>query len=237
MLVNNQTCSEFTGWNDGTDRYYMGRLIEDPDFYIVEVNFGKEGHTWFEYDHKPKKEEVQSAYANYLAEASIDAHEAEYGADGRRAFPHLNDEKEEEIEVTIKTGADLIRFIQHYGLEDAPVRVGCEGYTSFNDNDMEIVGRIIDKQILVADQCHYDRSTRYYYLDEDIIHLEEAIQQGQICCPVRLYTEGEILRRGLKNGVSPVRKSMTGEVARFSCKEVAETALYEYYANNLQHDW
>ena len=39
----------------------------------------------------PDREEVETAHNNLLAEMSINRHEEEYGADGERNFPYLND--------------------------------------------------------------------------------------------------------------------------------------------------
>ena len=54
-----------------------------------------QGSATFEYDRQPSREKVESDYIDLMAERDINAHEAEFGADGSRNFPH----REEKIPV------------------------------------------------------------------------------------------------------------------------------------------
>lgn len=45
---------------------------------------------------KPDRSDVENMHLDHISEIDIDRHEAEYGADGSRAFPHLNDTSHEE---------------------------------------------------------------------------------------------------------------------------------------------
>lgn len=62
-------------------------------------------------------------------------------------------EKEKEI----KTGKDLINYIKKNNLEDKKIVVGCQGYSSVFDNELEIVRISFNNNIiLISDECGID---------------------------------------------------------------------------------
>lgn len=58
----------------------------------------------------------------------------------------------------IRTGKDLIRYIQNNRLEDCPVGVGCEGYSNDpEDLDTDIfVDLTYDGRLLIHDNSYYE---------------------------------------------------------------------------------
>ena len=74
-------------WEDSEQNSYtVWNVPGEDDFYSVEVNANKSNSTMLEYNEKPSHEKVESDYTDYLAEKDFNAYEAEYGADGWRAF-------------------------------------------------------------------------------------------------------------------------------------------------------
>ena len=88
-------CDKLDEWQKETIRYVLGRDTNtDMEWYMVQardIQQGPEGICLLEFDRCPDREEVETAHNNLLAEMSINRHEEEYGADGERNFPHLND--------------------------------------------------------------------------------------------------------------------------------------------------
>ena len=54
----------------------------------------------------------------------------------------------------ITTGKDLIAFIEDNGLQDAYVIVGCEGYTSGEDEDVNAYA--LGDKLLICDGVAYE---------------------------------------------------------------------------------
>jgi len=101
LKIDGHNCKLLDEWTEDKDIYVLGQDIEDPTFYYARVNNKQE----FEFDGAngaPSHDDVVSHYINYMSEQDINQYEAEYGADGRRAFPHLNDEPQEQITLHIK---------------------------------------------------------------------------------------------------------------------------------------
>ncbi|WP_420323215.1 YodL domain-containing protein [Lacrimispora amygdalina] len=86
IFIDGHVCKIIDEWTWNQDNYIMGQSEEDPTFFYVTV-----GGETFEYDSRPIRVDVENDYINILSMRDIDRHEEEYGADGRRAFPHLND--------------------------------------------------------------------------------------------------------------------------------------------------
>lgn len=89
--IGNNACAKVDEWSDGENTYLLGNSIEDNDFYYAIVNGN--GANIIEYDEAPTREKVEGDYADLEAARDIDRHEAEFGADGSRAFPNLNDDE------------------------------------------------------------------------------------------------------------------------------------------------
>ena len=61
----------------------------------------------------------------------------------------------------IKTGKDLISYIKACGLEDAPVYVGCQGFTNYDslpteqDTFAEMLTAGDERLLFISDNCVY----------------------------------------------------------------------------------
>ncbi|MBQ8248080.1 MAG: DUF4313 domain-containing protein [Lachnospiraceae bacterium] len=75
-------------WVSGDNTFVVGMNKNDVSCYCAAVN----GKDFFEYDSYPGRKEVESDFDNLEAERKFNEYEAEFGADGRRVFPHLNDD-------------------------------------------------------------------------------------------------------------------------------------------------
>ncbi len=73
ISIDGQECVKVDEWNAGENVYVVGNSVEDRDFFYASVN-GKE---FFEYDHKPYRDEVEDDYIDLEAMRDIDRHEAE----------------------------------------------------------------------------------------------------------------------------------------------------------------
>lgn len=88
-------------WQDDNASYVVGQLeADDGTWYAAKVTDTTEQyHGEYEYEFstdKPTRNEVEDMHLNHISEIAIDRHEAEYGADGSRNFPNLNDPSPEE---------------------------------------------------------------------------------------------------------------------------------------------
>lgn len=99
VVIDGNRCNQIDTWESDNHTYVIGNSIDDTDFYYASVS-GIEGDliqssAVFEYDGQPSREKVESDYIDLMAERDINAHEAEFGADGSRNFPHGEDEREQ----------------------------------------------------------------------------------------------------------------------------------------------
>ena len=99
--INNEECRLVDSWKEVNNDFILGIVNVSPDFYMAEVNKGKSNHAAFEYDHYPTRSEVSDDYLDLESERALDEYDREYGADGSRVFPHLNDEPDQATENTI----------------------------------------------------------------------------------------------------------------------------------------
>lgn len=88
-------------WQDDIGTYVVGQLeADDGTWYAAKVTDTTEQyHGEYEYEFgtdKPDRSDVENMHLAHISEIDIDRHEAEYGADGSRAFPYLNDTSHEE---------------------------------------------------------------------------------------------------------------------------------------------
>lgn len=88
-------------WQDDNASYVVGQLeADDGTWYAAKVTDTTEQYRGeYEYEFstdKPTRNEVEDMHLNHISEIAIDRHEAEYGADGSRNFPNLNDPSPEE---------------------------------------------------------------------------------------------------------------------------------------------
>lgn len=86
-------------WQDNIGTYVVGQLeADDGTWYAAKVtDTSKQYQGEYEYEFsndKPTRSEVEDIHLNRISELDIDRHEAEYGADGSKNFPSLNDEPE-----------------------------------------------------------------------------------------------------------------------------------------------
>ena len=73
ISIDGQECVKADEWNAGDNVYVVGNSVEDSDFFYASVN----GKDFFEYDHKPYRDEVEDDYIDLEAMRDIDRHEAE----------------------------------------------------------------------------------------------------------------------------------------------------------------
>ena len=73
ISIDGQECVKVDEWNAGDNVYVVGNSVEDSDFFYASVN----GKDFFEYDHKPYRDEVEDDYIDLEAMRDIDRHEAE----------------------------------------------------------------------------------------------------------------------------------------------------------------
>ena len=108
VVIDGNRCNQIDTWESDNHTYVIGNSIDDTDFYFASVSGIEgdliQGSATFEYDRQPSRERVESDYIDLMAERDIDAHEAEFGADGSRNFPHREENREqipqEQIEIT-----------------------------------------------------------------------------------------------------------------------------------------
>lgn len=157
MKINKTLCLYVDEWVEdcGKTIYAVGNVIDANDFYMAEVaDTTKDpvSYEYLEFDHKPTREEVEGAYIDLISERALDEYEAEYGADGRRTFPHLNDPEP----VKQPTGAEIIQCIRENGLENVPVLVACQGYSNlYEEEDLTRIF-LSDGKLFIADNCFYE---------------------------------------------------------------------------------
>lgn len=99
VVIDGNRCNQIDTWESDNHTYVIGNSIDDTDFYYASVSGVEgdliQGSATFEYDRQPSREKVESDYIDLMAERDINAHEAEFGADGSRNFPHGEDEREQ----------------------------------------------------------------------------------------------------------------------------------------------
>ena len=99
LVIDGNRCNQIDTWESDNHTYVIGNSIDDTDFYFASVSGIEgdliQGSATFEYDRQPSRERVESDYIDLMAERDIDAHEAEFGADGSRNFPHREENREQ----------------------------------------------------------------------------------------------------------------------------------------------
>lgn len=85
-------------WQDSIGTYVVGQLIADDGvWYTAKVtDITEQFHGEYEYEFgndRPSHSDVEDIHLAHISEIDIDRHEAEFGADGSRTFPGLNDEE------------------------------------------------------------------------------------------------------------------------------------------------
>ena len=99
VVIDGNRCNQIDTWESDNHTYVIGNSIDDTDFYYASVSGIKgdliQGSATFEYDRQPSREKVESDYIDLMAERDINAHEAEFGADGSRNFPHREENREQ----------------------------------------------------------------------------------------------------------------------------------------------
>lgn len=99
VVIDGNRCNQIDTWESDNHTYVIGNSIDDTDFYYASVSGIEgdliQGSATFEYDRQPSREKVESDYIDLMAERDINAHEAEFGADGSRNFPHREENREQ----------------------------------------------------------------------------------------------------------------------------------------------
>lgn len=99
VVIDGNRCNQIDTWESDNHTYVIGNSIDDTDFYFASVSGIEgdliQGSATFEYDRQPSRERVENDYIDLMAERDIDAHEAEFGADGSRNFPHREENREQ----------------------------------------------------------------------------------------------------------------------------------------------
>lgn len=97
-VIRGYECTITDSWVENGTTFTVGQSYTEPDFYYAQVVVHRDefkGTYEYEFDHEPFRTEVDRVHTDHIAEIAIDQGEAEYGADGRRAFPNLNEEPQE----------------------------------------------------------------------------------------------------------------------------------------------
>lgn len=105
MEIDGYTCRVVDTWQNGTEDYVLGQDMEEGDFFYAQVMERDEewkGVFSYEYDKQPTRQEVEEDHLNRISALEIDRQEAEFGADGRRVFPHLHDEEPGVMQGSVK---------------------------------------------------------------------------------------------------------------------------------------
>ena len=97
--IDGNYCIQVDEWIADNNTYVLGLNLADRSFFHALVN----GQDHFEYDEGPTRERIESDYASVVAQREFDRYEAEFGADGRRAFPNLNDDIEDKTQAQERT--------------------------------------------------------------------------------------------------------------------------------------
>ena len=99
VVIDGNRCNQIDTWESDNHTYVIGNSIDVTDFYYASVSGIEgdliQGSAVFEYDRQPSREKVESDYIDLMAERDINAHEAEFGADGSRNFPHREENREQ----------------------------------------------------------------------------------------------------------------------------------------------
>jgi hypothetical protein len=99
VVIDGNRCNQIDTWESDNHTYVIGNSIDDTDFFYASVSGIEgdliQGSAVFEYDRQPSREKVESDYIDLMAERDINAHEAEFGADGSRNFPHREETREQ----------------------------------------------------------------------------------------------------------------------------------------------
>ena len=99
VVIDGNRCNQIDTWESDNHTYVIGNSIDDTDFFYASVSGIEgdliQGSATFEYDRQPSREKVESDYIDLMAERDINAHEAEFGADGSRNFPHREENREQ----------------------------------------------------------------------------------------------------------------------------------------------
>lgn len=87
------------GYTIHTENNDIWESMSEPELRKLEAVLSREA-TYFLWQQsstdKPTRSDVEDMHLNHISEIAIDRHEAEYGADGSRNFPNLNDPSPEE---------------------------------------------------------------------------------------------------------------------------------------------
>lgn len=175
FILEGNSYSVLDKWTDGTTSFILGQdNSSDMEWYAVQATEtleGYEGTYTHEYDILPNRDMVENTHVNMLSTMALDRYEAEYGADGRRAFPHLNDEPKEILTFTVAECSEFHSLGAYYeniasldeaislyssidpsrmhGIPAIGVNIHTEGTESFEDTQMDIFsGKIEDFEIL-----------------------------------------------------------------------------------------
>lgn len=171
VTIDGHECNVVDKWIDGQDEYVLGNDIEDNSFYYAIVN--SDISNVFEYDEQPTREKVEDDFLNLESQRDIDRHEAEFGADGSRVFPHLNDEPDSRAYESLAKRIDEFMYANdpyEYGdrvgtsaEERSAAREEIVGWLATKDNErlQGVVGTIEDIRDGFVDGDRVDGNNQY----------------------------------------------------------------------------
>lgn len=160
IMIDGTECYKIDEWQNGTVSYVLGQDTNfDMEWYMVKANEtleGFEGTYTQEYDRCPSRETVESSHADLLAAVAIDRYEEEYGADGRRAFPRLNEDPPEEnkikssdMEYLEKVAADTYERVSKSRTDAGKIAYVEEIKESVKEKGFStVLGELKDKQLI-----------------------------------------------------------------------------------------
>ena len=181
--IGNYECVKVDEWTEGNNRYLLGNSVEDNDFYYAMVNDSP--ISTFEYDEKPTREQVEDDFLNWEAQRAIDEHEAEFGADGRRAFPNLNED-----EAVFRLDDNQYLYIQEsaegydYTIYDADMKELDGG--QFDDPYLNMAQ--VRTEILALHEMHPEKIERISIEEYEIIGYEAERRNQPL-----IYSENEAI--------------------------------------------
>jgi len=197
IAIDGYDCVKLDEWVSGSATFILGRNAEDNTFYHAQVSDtdGEFGGVYaYEYSEMPSHDDVESSHIDNISAMAIDRHEAEYGADGRRAFPNLNNEPPQ----TYREAVTLIEGMSN-------TQIANMGH----DEASNIMG-LLDSEWLVIESILNEVAEDGY----DETYTEDYVQQlgydadyyRQLSEYVEELAIGQYMRGELREGERPVRQ-------------------------------
>lgn len=200
-------------WQNDVGTYIVGRLeADDGPWYAAKVIDKTEqfsGEYEYEFSNeRPSQIEVEDMHLNHISEIDIDRHEAEYGADGSRAFPNLNEPAPAEEHEELKQ----ITAVYIDGHDCSIIDTWQNGTCSYtlgqdlNDNTF-YYAKVEDSNENWKGTYTYEFDVKPVREEVEIVHLNK-ISALDIDNHEKVYgADGEIAVPGLNNEPEPKKKN------------------------------